>query len=156
MTTKILLLITILAYSFIVSQSFMYILSLKHVQLSLDVNTYTELRKLIDTSMRSNFKFAVYATLLSSLALVIYTINAPTSLLFITSVIAFVAIVVDTLLTVKGSLPINDVINSWSADSYPANWTEFRTKWFSIFQYRQIANIAGFVSLLVGALFGTK
>ncbi len=156
MTTKILLFITILAYSIIVSQSFMYILSLKHVQLSLDKHSYTEIRKLIDRSMRSNFKFAIYAALLSSLALVIYTGKAPTSLLFVTSVIAFVAMVVDTILTVNGNLPINDVINSWLPDSPPTNWTAYRTKWFSIFQYRQIANITGFLSLLIGALFGTK
>ena len=55
MTTKIILFFTLLAYSIIVSQSFMYILSLKHVQLNLEGNPYTEIRKLIDTSMRSNF-----------------------------------------------------------------------------------------------------
>jgi hypothetical protein len=156
MTTKIILLLTLLAYSIIVSQSFMYILALKDVQLNLDANSYTDLRKLIDLNMRSNFKYVIYVALLANLALALSTIKNPGGLLFITTTIAFVALVVDTLLTVKGNLPINDVINSWSSNSYPTNWVEYRTKWFSIFQYRQIANITGFISLLIGAVFGSK
>ena len=156
MTTKIILFITLLAYGIIVSQSFMYILSLKHVQLNLESNPYTEIRKLIDTSMRANFKYVIYAALLANLMLVISTVKTPGSLLFITATIAFVALITDTLITVKGNLPINDIINNWTSDNIPANWADYRTKWFTTFQYRQIANITGFVSLLIGAVFGTK
>ena len=156
MPDKIILLSTLLAYSIIVSQSFMYILALKNVQLNLEVSSYTELRKLIDTSMRSNFKYVIYAALLTNLLLVVSTIKNPGSLLFISATIAFVALIADTLLTVKGNLPINDIINTWSSDSYPTNWTDYRAKWFNIFQYRQIINIVGFVTLLIGAVFGSK
>ena len=153
MITSVIFLLTLLAYSIIASQSFMYILSLKEVQLKLGADTYTELRKLIDISMRRNFTWVVYAALLFTLVLVIVTIKNPGSLQFIMAVIAFVALLVDTLLTLKGNLPVNDIINSWSPDKYPANWSDYRTKWFHIFQYRQIANITGFVCLLIGALF---
>lgn len=156
MTTRIILLFTLLAYSIIVSQSFMYILSLKHVQLNLDANAYIELRKLIDASMRANFKYVIYAALLTNLALVLSTIKNPGGLLFISASIALVALIIDVLLTVKGNLPINDTINTWSSNSYPANWEEYRAKWLSIFQYRQIASITGFISLLIGAVFGSK
>lgn len=156
MPNKIILLSTLLAYSIIVSQSFMYILALKNVQLNLEVSSYTELRKLIDTSMRSSFKYMIYAALLTNLLLVVSTIKNPGSLLFISATIAFVALIADTLLTVKGNLPINDIINTWSSDSYPTNWTDYRAKWFNIFQYRQIINIVGFVTLLIGAVFGSK
>jgi uncharacterized membrane protein len=67
-----------------------------------------------------------------------------------------IALVAEIMLTLKGNLPINDVINTWSTDTIPANWTAFREKWFTIFQYRQIASITGFISLLIGAVFGTK
>jgi Cyclic nucleotide-binding domain len=79
----------------------------------------------------------------------------PGSVLFIAAAIAFVALVVDTLLTVKGNLPINDIINTWSPD-HPTNWADYRTKWFGIFQYRQMANIIGFVCLMIGGIFGSK
>jgi hypothetical protein len=156
MTNKIILFITLLAYGIIVSQSFMYILSLKDVQLNLQAGSYTEIRKLTDSSMRSNFKYVIYAALIFNLLLVIMNIKNPGSLVFITATIALLALAADILLTLKGNLPINDVINTWSADNIPADWTTFRTKWFKIFQYRQIANITGFVSLLVGTVFGSK
>ena len=156
MTTKIILLFTLLAYSMIVSQSFMYILSLKNVQIKLDVNAYIQVRKLIDASMRSNFKYVIYAALLGNLLLVVSTVKNPGSVLFVAATLAFVALVADTLLTVKGNLPINDVINTWKPGSIPADWADYRAKWFAIFQYRQVANIIGFLSLLVGAVFGAK
>jgi hypothetical protein len=61
----------------IVSQSFMYILALKNVQLNLDANAYTELRKLIEAGMRANFKYAIYAALFGNLLLVISTVKTP-------------------------------------------------------------------------------
>lgn len=156
MTTKIILFITLLAYSFIVSQSFMYILSLKYVQLNLEADSYTQLRTLIDTSMRANFKYVIYVALVFNLALVVTSIKNPTSIVFITSSIAFVTLVIDVMLTLKGNLPINDIINNWTPSTIPANWATFRDKWFTIFQYRQIASIVGFVSLLIGVVFRTK
>ena len=154
MIIKLVLLLTLLSYSIIVSQSFMYILALKDVQMNLAAGSYTELRKGIDASMRASFKYVVYSALLTNLILVVSTINNPGSLPFLAAVIAFVALIVDTLITVKGNLPINDIINTWSSNSYPANWADYRIKWLKIFQYRQIANIIGFVSLLIGTVFG--
>lgn len=156
MASKIIFLVTLLAYAVIVSQSFMYILSLKQVQLNLSANAYTEMRKILDTSMRTNFKYVIYLALQANLLLIIVNVKTPTTLLFITACISFVALIIDILLTVKGNLPINDIINSWSADNYPANWTDIRDRWLSIFQYRQIANIIGFISLSIAAVFGSK
>lgn len=153
MLTNCILLLTLLAYSIIVSQSFMYILALKQVQLKLDAGPYTELRKLIDNSMRRNFKYVVYAALLLSPALVLVTCKTPGSLLFVMAIVAFLALVVDTLLTVKGNLPINDIINTWSPDVYPSEWSNYRAKWLTIYQYRQCANITGFICLLVAVVF---
>lgn len=156
MATKIVFFITILAYSIIASQTFMYILSLKQLQLGLNAESYLEIRKLTDTLMRANFKYVIYTALLANLLLVIFTIQTPKTWLFIGASIAFVALIADILLTLKGSLPINDVINSWSANAIPANWQSVREQWFTIFQYRQIANIIGLLSLLLAAVFGTK
>lgn len=156
MATKIIFTITLLAYTMITSQAFMYILSLRQVQLNLTGNAYTEVRKLIDSSMRVSFRYVIYAALLANVLLVIITAKTPGSLVFISASIALLALIVEIVLTLKGNLPINDVINSWPVDGIPANWATFRDKWFSIFQYRQIASIIGLVSLVIGAVFGVK
>ncbi len=156
MGTNITLLITLLAYSMVVSQSFMYILAFKNVQFSLPAGPYTQMRKLIDSNMRASFTYVIYAALLANLVLVLLTIQHPGSLLFITATVALVALVIDVWLTLKGSLPINDVINAWPVDGVPSDWAVYREKWFSVFQYRQVANIIGFLSLLAGTVFGAR
>ena len=104
MTTKIILSITLLTYAMIASQAFMYILSLKRVQLNLGANAYTEIRKLTDISMRASFKYVIYTTLLANMLLVMVTAKMPDSLVFITSIISLVALIAEILLTVKCSL----------------------------------------------------
>jgi len=156
MTTKILLLVTLLAYSMVVSQSFMYLISLKTVQLNLGADAYTQFRKLIDASMRANFKYVIYTALISTLLLVVLTARNPGSLLFLCAALAFVALVLDVAIMMKGNLPINDVINSWTSDNIPADWSSYRDKWLQLYGYRQMASILGFLSLLVGAVFGGR
>lgn len=126
------------------------------MQLKLDRNSYTEIRKLIDSSMRASFKYVIYVALLANVLLVIATAKTPCSLVFWGAIIALFALVAEILFTLKGNLPINNVINTWSADSTPANWATFGGKWFTIFQYRQIASITGFISLVIASIFGTK
>ncbi len=156
MYTKIILLLTMLAYSVIVAQSYMYIVALKNVQYSMQAENYIELRKLLDTNFRANYKYAVYAALILNLLLVIITCKNPGSLLFITTAIAFVALVADVLLMMKGNMPINNFINTWTTDYYPPDWAIYRAKWLRIFFYREIVTITGFISLVVGTVFGIK
>ena len=103
-------------------------------------------QKNIERLFQEKFKYAIYIALLCNLALVISTAKNPGSLIFITSAIALVGLIIDILITVKGNLPINDIINSWSPQNKPANWTEYRSKWLELFQYRQIANITAYLS----------
>lgn len=156
MPNKYLLLFTLITYSVVVSQSFMYILALKDVQLNLNANSYLELRKLIDLNMNGLFKYVMYVALFSTILLVISTIKNPGSILFITSSIALVALIADAVIALKGNIPLNNQISTWAVNQYPRDWETVRAKWFSLFQYRQIANIIGFISLAIGAVFGTK
>jgi len=154
MEINIIIFINLLAYSLIVSQSFSYIIALDNVQRNLHVNSYIELRKLLDRNFRKKYTYVVYLSLLSSALLTTLTSMNPSALLFISSAIALAALIIDVLLTLKGNMPINNLINTWTADDYPANWETYRTKWLSIFRIRQVVNIIGFLSLLLGTVFG--
>ena len=155
MEIKVIMLINLLAYSFIVSQSFLYMIALKNVQTSMQPASYIELRKLLDKNFQVKFRIVVYVSLLTCTVLTVLSSMHLTGLLFITSALALVGLIVEILLAVKGNVPINRVINSWSADNYPANWEEYRAKWLAIFAKRQVVNIIGFLSLLVGAVFAS-
>jgi hypothetical protein len=156
MYTKLILLLTILAYSSVVAQSYMYIVALKNVQNDMQTGSYIELRKLLDLNFRANYKFAVYAALVTGSLLVLINIKSPCSLLFITAIVAFVALIADVLLMMKGNMPTNNLINTWTANHYPPDWVEYRAKWLHVFLYREIATITGFISLITGAVFGIK
>ena len=153
MEIRITLFVTLIAYSFFVSQSFSYIIALHDTQRNLDAKGYIVLRKLLDKNFRAKFKYVFYLTLISNTILCILTIRQPDSLLCIGSLIALIGFVVDTVFMLRGNMPINNYINTWSPDSYPADWEIHRANWLRIFSRRQIANIIGFTSLLFAAVF---
>lgn len=155
MLLKILILINLLAYSLIVGQAYMYMIALSDVSKKLDAASYIQFRQLTDVNFMAKYKYVIYGSLLTSLLLCIFTAGKPAGFLFISAVIAFAALIADTLLAIKGNVPINKLINTWSADNYPANWQTYRNRWLQVYSKRQVANIIGFTSLLLGAIFGT-
>ena len=154
MEIKINLFITLLLYAFVISQSFFYILAMSNVLKNIQPATYIESRKLLDKNLRASLPVVYYLALIASIALTAFCLVNPSGLLFICSVIALAALLADAVLTMKGNKPINKTINTWSASDYPANWKEYRSKWFIVYNMRQVANIIGFVSLLAGLVFG--
>jgi hypothetical protein len=145
--------ITLVGYAILASQSFMYLLSLKAVQLKLDAKSYITLRKYMDQAMNVRLRYALYGTLAFNVLLVAASATNPSSIIFITALLALVTLVADILLALKGNIPLNKLINTWSTDRYPENWTDVRAQWLAIFQYRQVALITGLVSLVIGAVF---
>jgi hypothetical protein len=154
MEINIILFINILLYAIITSQSFAYIIALSNVQKNLQANTYIEVRKLLDRNFMKKYTRIVYLALLSTTLLTVLTSVQPDCLLFITSFIAWLALIIDAILAVKGNMPINRTINNWKHDNYPANWHEYRKKWFNVYNKRQVINIIGFLCLLLGIIFG--
>jgi tetrahydromethanopterin S-methyltransferase subunit F len=53
----------------------------------------------------------------------------------------------------KENMPINNAINTWSAENYPADWASQRDQWLYFFRLRQIVNITRFLGLLIGVVF---
>lgn len=156
MIIKLLLFFNLFAYAVIVSQSFMYMIALRNVQERLEAASYIELRKLLDENFMAKFKWPMYAGLLLSLVLLIFTAQQSIGFLFFSSLFAFLGLLTDALITTKGNLPLNTYIRSWTVDQHPADWKVYRSKWLLYFSCRQVANITGFVSLLAGVVFGTS
>jgi hypothetical protein len=151
---NLLLLLNLLLSSIVVGQAYMYIIALTDVQKNLDAPAYIHLRQLIDRNFMAKYKYVIYASMISTqLFCILVGLEDGTSLLFACSVIALIAFLIDLILTVKGNLPINKMINGWSVDNYPHDWEKYREKWLRIYSYRQAVNIIGFISLLIGAIF---
>lgn len=153
MELKILILLNLLVYTVIVSQSFMYIIAMRNVQESMGAASYIELRKLLDRNFLKKFKPVVYSALVLGLALVAAAAFQSSKVLLAGSSIAFAGLLIDVVLIVKGDMPINRIINSWTLETFPANWVEYRSRWLYWFSWRQVANISGFIALLIAVIF---
>ena len=153
MEIKIIQFVNLLLYSIIVSQSFSYIISLTAVQLQMDASNYIPFRQATDKAFHARYKPVVYASLVTNIILLAVTAAHITGIIFITTLIALLALAGDIVIALKGNIPINNMINEWTIDQYPSDWKEYRVKWLSLFQKRQFLNIIGFMSLLAGAVF---
>jgi uncharacterized membrane protein len=154
MEIKITLFITLLMYAIVISQSFFYILAMSGTLKKMQAQTYIETRNLLTKKLETPLQVVYYTTLAASILLTAFCVVNPTGLLFITSVVALAALLADALLAVKGNIPLNNYINSWTTANYPENWQQYRSKWFSLYHIRQALNITGFIALLAGLIFG--
>src|SRR5215813_4921287 len=124
MNIKITLFITLALYSIVISQSLFYILAMSRVLKSMQPATYIESRQLLDKNLQTSLRSVYYLTLASSILLTSFCVVNPSGVLFICSLVSLVALVTDIILSLKGNVPLNKIINTWSASSYPANWKE--------------------------------
>lgn len=154
MEIQYLLFICLLCSSVVVSQAFSYIIALGNVQESLSAPAYIEVRHLTDSNYRRKYAYVVCGSLAVNCLLAGWCAMNPGSFLFRMSALACICTVVDIWLAVKGNGPVNELINTWRADHYPADWQRYRDRWLHIFRWRQLAMITGFIALLAGALFG--
>ncbi len=154
MGIKITLFITMLLYVFVISQSFFYILAMSSTLKKMQAETYIETRNLLTERLKTPLQIIYYATLGSSVLLTSFCVVNPSGWLFICSIIALIALLADVILAVKGNIPLNTFISSWTTANYPSDWKQYRSKWFTLYHVRQVLNITGFVSLLAGLVFG--
>jgi len=150
---KITWLLTLVSYSFIVSQSLIYIIALRDVQMHMDAAGYTRFRVLLDRNFRKKFRYPFFTSFLTTILLVILTGSDKGNPGFIPAIISLVALAGDTFFMLSGNLPVNRAINTWTADTVPADWKDYRDRWMKAFRYRQFCNITGFLSLLYGVVF---
>ncbi len=154
MEIKITLFITLLLYAAVISQSFFYMLAMSNVMKNMQATAYIEARQLLDKNLRSRLTGVYYCALIASVALTSFSVTNPKGMLFICSIIALFALIIDVILTIKGNKPLNKVFNSWTISNYPADWSQYRNRWFAFYNVRQIVNISGFIVLLAGLVFG--
>lgn len=154
MGIKITLFITVLMYALVISQSFFYILAMTSTMKKMQAPTYIETRNLLTTRLEEPLQWVYYITMTATVLLSAFCVVNPSGLLFICSIIALVALLADALLAVKGNIPLNKLISSWTSSNYPPNWKKYQSRWFTLYHVRQALNITGFVSLLAGWVFG--
>lgn len=143
----------LLAYAVVVSQPLAYLVFLRRAQEGLSAPAYIELRQRINPVMGRRLP-AIYAgALLLGLLVLALAIGDGATMTLVSTAVALLCLVVDVVLMTRASIPINGAMDGWSPASYPADWEQYRAKWFAVFGYRQVVLLVGFLSLLAGAVF---
>jgi hypothetical protein len=151
--TRMAIFANVLAYSTVASQPLAYGIALTAAQRALSASAYVELRQRINEVMTRRVPVIYLATLLTSAGSLVLSWHAQNWNVFTTTAIAFVCLVTDMALMLRENVPINKVIDRWSATAPPADWETYRNQWFFVFRFRQVILLLGFTSIVVGAVF---
>jgi hypothetical protein len=154
MEIKITLFITLVMYALVISQSFFYILAMTSTLKKMQAATYIETRNLLTDTLDVPLRWVYYITLSAIVLLIAFCVVNPSGSLFKCAVVALVALIADALLALRGNIPLNKFISSWTIANYPPNWKQYQAKWFTLYRVRQALNITGFLSLLAALVFG--
>jgi hypothetical protein len=149
---RIAIVTSLIAYSIVVSQPLFYIVAMGRAQRALSAAAYIELRQCINSVMTRRVPVIYLTTLATVLVVLVLSLRFRNGSGLVTATVALLCLVVDIYLMMRENVPINGVIDQWSTTNYPKDWESYRTKWFEIFAYRQIALLVGFFALLVGAV----
>jgi len=153
MLLNLLMFTNLMLYSVLFSQTMFYLLTMRRVLLGMSANNFIETRHLLDRIIGPAIQPVFYGTLLSSLVMVLTHLDDPSGIVFITAIIAFILLIADVVITLRGNKPLNQLFNTWTPENYPADWQRGREAWLRYFGYRQVVSITGFICLLAGAIF---
>jgi hypothetical protein len=154
MLHQTLYIITLFAYSLVLSQHFFYWLAMTRASKRLSAGAYIEIRQQIDASLQLSLRVSYYGCLIVCSLLLLFSFSEATGTEAVLAGLAWLALAADIVISMKGNVPINKVINQWRPDAYPANWQDYRQRWFRIYRIRQWSAAAGFIALLLMLIIG--
>ena len=151
---QLVMLANLVAYALVAGQPLAYLVFLSSAQRALSAPAYIELRQHINPVMTRRVPVIYVAALVTGLMLLVLALRSRDGSVLATTTVALLCLVADVVLMLRENVPINGVMDRWSTSTYPDDWEAYRTKWFTVFGYRQVVLLVGFLSLLVGAVFG--
>jgi hypothetical protein len=146
----------LLFFIIIASQGIFYLTGISKALLGISLEGFIEQRKAIDAVISTPLRVIYYSALITGLLLTLTTIQKPTSLLFITTIISFLCLSADVYLIVTQSLPLNKIVNDFPLNSDSINFETIRVKWLTYINYRGMFAITGLLVLLSGFILEKK
>lgn len=137
-------------FCIIAGQAFFYLIGGADGLKSVSAYTFIEQRKAIDLAISPSLKVIYPLALAVSILMLGLLRHQLNSTLFLLSALACLLLIGDLTLAIKGDIPLNNLIKSWSTTNYPAHWDEVRVKWFLYMTWRQACNIPGLFCVLLG------
>lgn len=147
------ILANLVLYTLVASQPIAYLLFLGAAQRALAGPAWVELRQRIDPVMTRRLPVLYLLTLAAGALVVVLAWRARSFGDLLAASAGLLALVVDVFFMLRENVPINGVVDRWRTSELPADWEDYRTRWFSIFGVRQRVLLAGFFCVLLGAVY---
>jgi len=141
MATQILRFINIVIAALLAGTSFGIWIGFNPLHLS--QSTYLEQQQNMILSLKTLMvSLVVIATSLTAVSAFFQRKNKA---VFISLIMASICFIVCILVTKFGNVPIDNFVMTWTAQTMPANWTEFRDKWWEFHIIRTIAELVALI-----------
>ncbi|HSJ96447.1 MAG TPA: hypothetical protein VLC53_05215 [Myxococcota bacterium] len=149
---ELVLFTTLVLFSFVVCQPFFYWVALGRVSRLLSAPAYIELRQRINAVMNRRLPLLYGAALVSALVLLGLAIARGERLVAVATGVAIAGLAADTVLAVRRNVPLNGLMDRWTASDPPEDWAAHRTRWAQGFAWRQAVLSITYAVLLAGVL----
>lgn len=146
------ILANLILYAIVASQPLAYLVFLGKAQRALSASAYIELRQRINPVMTRRLPVIYLLTLAAGVWVSVLALRAGHTGDLVPALIGLLCLVVDVFFMLRENVPINGAIDRWSPAAPPADWEDYRRKWFAVFAPRQAVLLFGFVALLAGAV----
>jgi hypothetical protein len=120
-----------------------------HRVAELSAGEYTATHQMRDKTFRVVMPpFRLVTLALTVVAAFVATAGLPRWL----AIAAAALIVADIVLTVKLQVPLNEQVQSWSASTIPAHWTEVRDRWAAHHSMRLLIGLASYICVVAATV----
>ncbi len=118
---------------------------------SLPATTYVLVKQAFDISYPKFMKPLQIACLLSTVALTAVAAVVGSAACAILAAVAAVGVFTNIIVTVRGDLPINNAMATWTPGAPPSDWQSQRARWDFFNSIRTIAAVSALVLLALAA-----
>lgn len=119
---------------------------------SLDGATYLAVKRAADVTFPTIARPLMLGSLLATGILVVVALISGDALVTALAVVTLLSLVATLAAILRGDLPINRIMSSWTSTTMPADWEMVRARWEGFFRIRMLANTVA-LAALVAAVF---
>ncbi|NHA06139.1 hypothetical protein G7092_20185 [Mucilaginibacter sp. HC2] len=136
----------------IASQGIFYFIGCAEAMKHLTVPVFADYRKALDSFIAGRLKVLYYIALALGVTVLILSRQQMSGLVFLCTLVATLCIVMDVLIALKGSIPINNQFNQYPAANV-ADWRGLQLSWVKLILIRGIFSSTALITLLVSWLW---
>ena len=126
--------------------------ALNPVLRAVDATIYIQIKQSFDIHAPRIAKPVMLLCLAAALATLVTAFVSSSMMVIGASALSLTALVIALLAVVRGDLPINRTMATWSAEEPPENWRAVRTRWERFFALRTGASCLALLATVVAVL----